>query len=339
MPLRLRLFVKKRGTRRTSAPWQGMLGEVLLDVVLLSTGASFLYWLASRFLLAEEVTYGWWPWLVSVIPLALVVYGVVGLAVVLWESVTSAERRAAVAQRATDWDLSGVPARADRPDLPTVPPIDAVIDSPGVQLAYRLPIDAASGWVSATMAAVCLAWNTLVTIFVIQVVDSHMIGRPNWLLTWLMLPFVMAGLWTLVALGRQLLMTSVVGTTRLEVSQHPFYPGGRYEVFVSQTGRLQVRWLQVQLICEEHAVYQQGTDTRRATARVNREILYSGRKFDIEHGRGFETRCSFTVPARAMHSFAATHNAVQWSLVVRGRLSRWGDIERRFPVYVYPKAG
>jgi hypothetical protein len=37
-----------------------------------------------------------------------------------------------------------------------------------------------------------------------------------------------------------------------------------------------------------------------------------------------------------MHSFASTHNAVMWTLVVRGRMTRWGELERRFPVYVYP---
>lgn len=337
MALRLRLFVKKRGTRRTSARWQGMLGEAALDAVLLGVGAYFLYWLATRYLFAEEVRHGLWPWLVSLIPLVLAVYGVLGLAGLIWQSVATVERRAAAAQRAADWDPARLPSRVDRPAFPTVPPIDAVVDSPGVHLAYRLPIDAASGWVSATMASVCLAWNTLVAIFVVQVIRSHIAGQPNWLLTWLMVPFVMAGVWTLVALGRQVLMTTFVGTTRLEVSDQPFYPGGQYEVYVSQTGRLEVRWLQVQLICEEQAIYQQGTDTRRATARVHRDILYSGRKFEIAQGQGFETRCSFRIPATAMHSFLATHNAIQWALVVRGRLSRWGDIERRFPVYVYPK--
>ena len=335
MPLRLRLFVKKRGSRRTSARWQGMLGEAALDAVLLGVGAYSLYWLTTNYLVAED-SHGVWPWLVSIIPLVLAIYGVVGLVGVAWQSVTSAERRAAVAQRAAEWDPVRLPARPDQPSLPTVPPIDAVIDSPGVQLAYRLPVDAASGWVSATMAAVCLAWNTMVAIFVVQVIRSHVSGQPNWLLTWLMVPFVMAGIWTLIALGRQLLMTAVIGTTLLEVSHHPFHPGGQYELFVSQTGRLDVRWLQVQLICEEQAVYQQGTDTRRATARVYRDILYSGRKFEIVRGQGFETHCVFRVPPSAMHSFIAPHNAVQWTLVIRGRLSRWGDIERRFPVYVYP---
>jgi hypothetical protein len=337
MPLRLRLFVKKRGTRRTSARWQGMLGEAVLDLLLLSIGSYFLHWLIAHFLLADDARYGWWPWLAIVIPIALIAYGGGGLALLVWSSMTSAERRAAVAQRASDWDIPTGPGRPPRPTFPTVPPIDAVVDSPGVRLAHRLPIDAASGWVSATMAVVCLAWNTLVAMFVIEVIRSHLAREPQWLLTWLMVPFVMAGVWTLFALGRQLLMTSVVGTTRLEISHHPLFPGGRYDGFLSQTGRLHVRWLQVQLVCEEQAIYQQGTDTRRATACVYKKILFGERKFDIAYGQAFETQFAFVIPATAMHSFVSTHNAIQWALVVRGRLARWGDIERRFPVYVYPK--
>ena len=167
-----------------------------------------------------------------------------------------------------------------------MPPIDAVTDSPGVRLAYRLPIDAASGWVSFTMAAVCLVWNTLVAMFVVQVIQQHRAGQPNWLLTWLMVPFVLAGVWTLLALARQVLLNIAIGTTRVEVSHHPFYPGGTFHGFVSQTGRLHVRWFQVQLVCEEQAIYQQGTDTRRATSRVYRATLFSQRKFDIHAAAG-----------------------------------------------------
>jgi hypothetical protein len=39
-----------------------------------------------------------------------------------------------------------------------------------------------------------------------------------------------------------------------------------------------------------------------------------------------------------MHSFVSPHNAVMWALLVRGRMARWGDFERRFPIYVYPAA-
>jgi len=334
MASRLRLIVKKRGTRRTGPTWPGKVGEGVLCTSLLAVGSYGLYWLIDHVARAEGA--GWWPWFAMVIPIALIIYGGAGLIRLVWESAASSERRAVVVQRATDWELPVGQQKSARLALPAVPPLDVVTDSPGVRLAYRLPIDAASGWVSFTMAAVCLAWNTLVVVFVVQIVRQHAEGRPNWLLTWLMLPFVLAGLWTLAALVRQLLLNIAVGTTRLEVSQHPCYAGGTFQGFVSQTGRLHVRWFQVQLVCEEQAVYQQGTDTRRDASRVYRATAFSQRKFDIKPQQAFEASFDFTIPASAMHSFVSAHNAVIWTLAVRGRMTRWGDFERRFPIYVYP---
>jgi hypothetical protein len=313
-----------------------MLAEGFLFAVLIGVGAYGLYWLVGGVLLAEGAEHGWWPWLALVIPLALVGYGAIGLVLLLWENVASSERRAAVVRKATEWDVLVGPGRGRRVVLPSVPPVGAVTDSPGVKLAYRLPIDAATGWVSLTMAAVCLLWNTMVAIFVYRVWQTHSSGNPNWLLTWLMVPFVLAGLWTLAALARQVLLDVVIGTTRIEVSHHPFYPGGAFQALVSQTGRLHVRWFQVQLVCEEQAIYQQGTDTRRAEHRVYRSTLFVQRKFDIRPQQTFEAVFDFTVPETVMHSFVSAHNAIGWTMVVRGRMKRWGDFERRFPVYVYP---
>lgn len=329
---RPRFVVKKRGTRRTGTPWWGRFAEGCLAVALIAIGAFGLYWLISRVITAEDA--GWWPWFAMVIPTALVTFGIIELVKVLWHSSISTERRAAVVQKATDWELPGTGNLPNRWTLPTVPPIDAVTDSPGVRLSHRLPIDTASGWVSFTMAVVCLLW--LVAMFAVQVFDRHREGHPNWLLTWLMVPFVMAGVWTLFALGRQVLLNIAIGNTLVEVSQHPFYPGGTFNGFVSQTGRLRVRWMQVQLVCEEQAIYQQGTDTRRATSRVFRSTLFSQRKFEIQPQQAFEISFDIAIPASAMHSFVSAHNAVTWTLVVRGRMARWGDFERRFPVYVYP---
>lgn len=335
MPLRLRLLLKKRGTRRTGSRRLATLGEAILDGALLVIGTAGLYWLVADVLLADGRDAGWWPWLLIVIPIALVAYGGTALVVLLWQSAASSERRAAVVQKAIDWELLGAEPSAGPPSVPT---IAATTDSPGVRLTYRLPIDAASGWVSFAMAAICVAWNTLVAVFVYQVIRQHAAGEPNWLLTWLMVPFVLAGLWTLVALGQQVWMTTLLGATRMEVSDHPFYPGGQYRGFVSQTGRLRVRWFQVQLVCEEHATYQQGTDNRVATERVYCQTLFSQRKFDIGPGSAFEASFAIPVPAAAMHSFAAPHNAVAWALVVRGRAVRWPEFQRRFPVCVYPRS-
>jgi hypothetical protein len=330
---RPRLFVKKRGTRRTGAPWAGAVAEGTLCAALMAAGGYGLYWLIDRVRSAEGA--GWWPWFAMVIPVALFIYGAAGLVGLIWRSVASTERRAAAVRKATGWEIPGIDARPNRPTLPSVPPVDAVSDSPGIRLAYRLPIDAASGWVSFTMAGVCLAWNTLVVVFVVQV--FHMPeSKAKWLLMAMMIPFAMGGVWTLLELARQVLLNIAIGTTRVEISQHPFHPGGTYRGFVSQTGRLHVRWLQVQLACEEQAIHQQGTDTRRAICRVYRATLFSQRKFDITPQQAFDAEFEIGVPDSAMHSFVSPHNAVIWTLTVRGRMARWGDFERRFPVYVYP---
>ncbi len=76
-------------------------------------------------------------------------------------------------------------------------------------------------------------------------------------------------------------------------------------------------------MCEERATYQQGTDTRTATAVVHRETVFSERKFEIPPGGAFETHFTVAVPTGVMHSFSAAHNAVSWMLVVRGRMARW----------------
>lgn len=338
MSSRLRLFVKKRGTRRTGSRWQAMLTSGALDAAMLAIGVYGIYWLTASYLWVDGPGYGWWPWFLLLIPLALVVYGTVGLVTTTWENFASSERRAAAVQKATDWEIPGTDIRPAFAAIPFVPPIDNVVESPGVRLAFRLPIDAASGWVSASMAAICVAWNALVAVFVVQVVRDHLAGEPNWLLTWLLLPFVLAGAWTLVALVRHVLLSAAIGTTRVEVSDHPLFPGESYRCFISQSGRLHIRWLQIQLVCEERAIYQQGTDTRVETAEVHRTVIFSRRKFDIMPGEAFEADVEFAIPAEAMHSFVAPHNAVNWALMVKGRLRGWGEIERRFPIFVYPSA-
>jgi hypothetical protein len=336
MAQRLRLFVKKRGQRRTGSRRLGTLAIAAIDLLLVALGAAGLYWLLARVLLAGGEPPGWIAWSALVIPIAPIGYGLADLAVLIWRNLASSERRAAVVQMASDWELPGISPQPDRPALPAVPPIDEVVDSPGVRLLYRLPSDAASGQMSLALAAVAVIWNSLVVGFAIEVVRQHMVGPPNWLLTWLLVPFVIAGAWTIYALVRQILLTSGTGATLLEIAEHPLYPGQRYEAFLSQTGRLHVRWLQVQLVCEERATYQQGTDTRVAMAVVHRQTVMNERKFEIPPGGAFETHFTVNVPPTAMHSFTAAHNAVSWMLVVRGRMARWPEFERRFPLYVYP---
>ena len=61
MATRLRLFVKKRGQRRTGSRWYGTLGVAALDLALVAIGGVGLYWLLAHVLLARGGPHGWSP--------------------------------------------------------------------------------------------------------------------------------------------------------------------------------------------------------------------------------------------------------------------------------------
>ncbi|MBN1396115.1 MAG: hypothetical protein JW959_13920, partial [Pirellulales bacterium] len=116
-------------------------------------------------------------------------------------------------------------------------------------------------------------------------------------------------------------------------------PGGRYRLFLSQSGRLELNALRASLRCEESATYRQGTDTRTETREVFRRELFLRQGFSVRSGLPFETEIEFDVPDGAMHSFAADHNEINWTLVVEGDVANWPDFKRSFPVVVRPIIG
>ncbi|NJO14086.1 MAG: hypothetical protein HC870_02780, partial [Rhizobiales bacterium] len=62
--------------------------------------------------------------------------------------------------------------------------------------------------------------------------------------------------------SKQFLIATGIGPTLVEISDYPFYPGRVYRLFLSQGGRLTINSLEVLLVCDEKATYQQGTNTR-----------------------------------------------------------------------------
>lgn len=146
----------------------------------------------------------------------------------------------------------------------------------------------------------------------------------------------MVGLFLAGYFFRQLLITTGVGQTFVEISDHPLFPGQCYDLLVSQAGRLQMNSLVVFLVCEESATYRQGTDTRTETRRVYEKELFRREKFEIRHGLPLEERFQMDIPVGVMHSFKSEHNEVAWKVVVKGDVARWSNCERCFQIVVYP---
>jgi len=280
--------------------------------------------------------YTWLLWFLLLLPVAFIFIGGVGLVLTLFHWGKSIEHRVATTQMARRMN----PLKEEEiGDFPYVPLDSNLTNSPGTRLKYRLPIDLTRGWRLLAILAACLFWNSIVAVFVMIAINSHLSGRPEWLLTLFVLPFAAVGLAMVYFFVRELLIATGVGPTQIEISEHPLRPGGRYQVFVSQGGRLTINSLELLLVCDEVATYRQGTDTRTDQARVFSQQLFHRESVELLPQAAFEQLCDMEVPGECMHSFKADHNEVRWRLFVRGDIAGWPPFERNFPIVVCPVVG
>ncbi len=320
----------------------GSVGEALFFVALFFIGFCALVALLTSFVvhlpIVDAYAHGWELWLILLILVSLVLIGAGGMIHHMIQFGASAERRSALAKRATDIDILADALPSAR-DFPTIPRNENLTYSPGIVLAYRLPI--ARSPVGTLLAAgiYCLVWNGLVSVIAVLALRSYLAGESNWFLTIFLLPFASMGVWSVNLFLRLLTVATGIGPTSVEVSNQPFVPGNRYDVFVTQAGRLQFKSLRVMLVCDEEAIYRQGTDVRIEKRRVHQQQIFRKEKFEITPGRPFEHRSELLVPDGVMHSFKSDHNAIQWTMLVEGEVARWPPFERAFPVIVYPCVG
>jgi hypothetical protein len=282
--------------------------------------------------------YSWWIYLVAIVPMVFIFVGAGGIVYTLVRWGKSAEHRAAIAQRMKDRDLLGGNGRGEAAH-PFVPERQDITSSPGTKLRYRLPIETSPGWALVGMLLACLFWNGIVGIMLFFAARSGLAGNPEWFLMIFCVPFLAIGLYLIYLFFRQLLVTTGIGPTLLEISDHPLHAGGEYQVFLSQTGRLSVNALAISLVCEEAATYRQGTDTRTESQKVFVRELFRRENFEIPPGMPFEMQCSLDVPPSVMHSFQSAHNRISWTLLVEGDITGWPDFRRAFPVIIHPNGG
>jgi hypothetical protein len=275
-------------------------------------------------------------WLMPLLPAAFIFLGGGGLifAILTWGK--STERIAATTPSTSGLDLILPATTGSSPTFPTVPDFQDLNDSPGTFLRYRLT-PGSSDWTTAAMGVMCVLWNVALVVFGRMAVLSFQRGERDWWLVVFVVLLFAVGIFSLVLFLRRLLITTSVGPTLVEISAHPLVPGGAYEVYVSQAGRVAVAKLSVSLVCEEVAVYRQGTNTRKTTRRVFAQPLVTRESFKIGQGVPFEARTRLQIPHDAMHSFTSAHNRIDWKLVVAAEVARWPDFERGFPVVIRPR--
>lgn len=281
--------------------------------------------------------YGFGFWLMTLVLSSFVIMGGSGLTYTLLHLGTSEERRAALAKRAADIDLISEAIPSDKA-YPTLPSDSDLTNSPGTHFTFRLPTVESPAWQFAAATLFGLLWNSLAVGLLVVAVKSHVQGRPDWLLTLLVLPFAAVGAWSIRYFSRQVVWMTAVGPTIVEIADHPLRPGMRTQVYLSQSGHRRLKRFEVDLVCEEETHYHQGTDIRTEICLVYRREVWREKSPSGEVGESLERVAEIQVPAEAMHSFQWSYNRVRWRLVARIEVEGLPLCERSFPVLVYPPA-
>ncbi len=275
-------------------------------------------------------------WLLLLLPVGLILVGGVGLVARLVSWRISAERRAALVQQAAN-TLPRL-QNGHEPPPPCLPEDRRYTDSPGARLAYRLPLQNATTWKVIAFSVGCLVWNGMAAVFGTMAVNHLWRGRWDPWLLGAAVATLAVGLRMLLACLRQIGRLAVLGRTVVEVSDHPFRPGGEYRLWVAQLGRLRLQVFRVLLVCYEVAVFRQGTDERTETQLVYARELLRLQDVTVTAAEPLERELTVQIPSAAMHSFRAAHGEIRWEVVVQGAPGLWPEFRREFPVLVYPPA-
>ena len=217
---RFRLWEKKRGDRQTGSPWWGSAGEVMFFASLFLVGVLALTQLITLRLFAEEeffLTSNWVMALVGLVLGSLIVIGATGAVYGALLASTSAERRAAIAQRATSRDLLA-DLRSKSEEFPAIPNDMNWKISPGVRLAYRLPSSSTTAFRTASLAVFTLTWNAAVLVLAVLVtrgsnlIFREWLSRPGVNLSGVVLTvFTVMGAYLIYLLIRQLVAAEAMG--------------------------------------------------------------------------------------------------------------------------------
>ena len=340
-------WTKKRGERRLTGSISGIVGEVAffaflfligvfgLSLVLIHEFAPHQVARVPTQALKSDLS----AWVFGILSIAAIISGGLGLTIRVMRESASNERISALTRRAEKIEIGAIESIGKPTDdslrLPNVPVGSSLCDSPGERLTYRLAAELPDQTL-AGLAILAILWNAAWFVLLAVVVSGFASSQPRWILAGLLIPFGGLGGWSFRLFLAQLRQRAGVGPTIVEISDHPLVAGQQYELFVSQMGRLRLKRLTVQLVCDEETFYRQGTDLRIERHEAYSQALWKETNLVVDPQTPLEQQLLFSLPDNAMHSFVAAHNAIRWRIVVQGESRPWPSFCRSFPVIVHP---
>ena len=221
-------------------------------------------------------------------------------------------------------------------DLPNSPSIRNIIDSPGVKMNYRLPLDNSPIWSLGVLMLLLIGWGVMCIGLVSLALGRFLDGKPDWVLNGFIIPFVLIWIGLILYFFRNLQLATSISPTLIEINDALLHLGQTTTALVIQMGGHYIFKLDVNLVCEEEAAFSYGTDIRREKRVVYRSNLVSEKDFNIVADEQFEKSFEFTIPQDAMHSFDSPHNRIAWRLEVCGEVEDLPPFTRSYVLVVKP---
>ncbi|MEM8678456.1 MAG: hypothetical protein AAGF97_03775 [Planctomycetota bacterium] len=267
---------------------------------------------------------------------SVVFVGAYGLVRSLFQLGASAERRSVIARRAQAISEPATGHLEPPVEYPTVPKVDSLMESPGTRLGYRLAQQATPAWSLHALGLFSLMWFGFLGVLLAVVTKSFFDGNVRWFLLLITAVLVFVAVRMTGWFFRQIASAVRVGPTHVEISRLPLYPGEQALVSLTQTGRMTLTKLRLSLVCEEEAIFREGTNVRVEKIRAYEQSVLTENLVEVTPKRAIQLDGPIEVPVDAMHSFESPSNSIRWLLLVQGRQKAGANFERRFPLVVYP---
>ena len=201
--------------------------------------------------------------------------------------------------------------------------------TPPPRRAERLRPTTTRGARAIVVLLFAVVWNGLVTLFVLDAWRRHHVGLGLFLVPFVLLGLGAVGFFVHAFLA---LFNPIVEVT---LAREPLVVGGAVQVRWRVLGRAgRFRALVLRLEGKESAIYRQGDETRTDTHAFTRTVVATATTV-AQVRAGWAT---LRVPADAMHSFAASHSRIEWTLALAGDIPAWPDVAEVFPLEVGPGA-
>ena len=216
--------------------------------------------------------------------------------------------------------LSARPRTANRDAGDALPTVTVAPTTPGTALAHQLGrVGVPWGCQFGCLVFAALFWNGILSTFVLNVVRGwNRGGLVRWGEVLFLTPFLLIGLAVVLAAlytGLNWVVSCLVGTVAVELSDHPLAPGAAARLHVAQGGLVPLGRAAVWLVCTEEATYVAGTSKSTAKKEVEKHPAAD----PDQTGGALPLAAEFVVPGGAMHTFHAPNNKIAWTVRVTGR--------------------